>query len=145
MYTFAIWTTIVNVFIILLPPFILVHFQSITEGGPNRGYCIPCDRYYGNLYLHNEDKHNANKQPIPCPFCPKTFASKNSMRSHKSMKHRTHDGPGFCPHCEKHFSKLSNHMEDKHFPKETPCTECNKIFSSMNKMRTHRSMTHRSK
>jgi len=58
------------------------------EGGPNRGYCIPCDRYYGNLYLHNEDKHNANKQPIPCPLCPKTFASKNSMRVHKSLKHR---------------------------------------------------------
>jgi len=58
------------------------------ERGTNRGYCIICDRYYGNLYQHNEDKHNVNKQRIPCPFCPKTFASVNSMRVHKSLNHR---------------------------------------------------------
>jgi len=53
------------------------------------------------------------------------------------------NGPGLCPYCQKQFAKLSYHMEDKHFPKPTPCTECDKVFSSANKMRSHRSLHHR--
>jgi len=53
------------------------------------------------------------------------------------------NGPGICPFCNKNVQKLSYHVEDKHIPNPTPCTECGKVFSSMNKMRAHRSCSHR--
>jgi len=53
------------------------------------------------------------------------------------------NGPGVCPFCYKSVQKLSYHVEDKHIPNPTPCTECGKIFSSTNKMRNHRSTSHR--
>ena len=53
------------------------------------------------------------------------------------------NGPGECPFCFKSVQKLSYHVEDKHIPNPTPCTECGKMFSSTNKMRNHRSTSHR--
>ena len=51
------------------------------------GYCGVCCREYANIHQHREI-HQYNKQPIACPFCAKTFSSKNSMRVHKSLFHR---------------------------------------------------------
>jgi len=55
------------------------------------------------------------------------------------------NGPGICPFCNKTVQKLGYHVEDKHVPNPTPCTECGKVFSSVNKMRAHRSSSHRQK
>jgi len=62
-----------------------------------------------------------------------------------SSKGLYRNGPGVCPFCFKSVQKLSYHVEDKHIPNPTPCTECGKIFSSMNKMRNHRSTSHRNR
>jgi len=47
-----------------------------------------------------------------------------------------------CPICNKRVAKLKYHMEDIHFPVETPCPLCGKVFNSTNKMRTHKSSYH---
>jgi len=52
-------------------------------------------------------------------------------------------GEGECPICFKRTAKIRRHMEDVHFPNPTPCTVCDKIFTSVNKMRAHRSYTHK--
>jgi len=52
-------------------------------------------------------------------------------------------GEGECPICFKRTAKIRRHMEDVHFPNPTPCTVCDKIFTSVNKMRAHRAYTHK--
>lgn len=47
-----------------------------------------------------------------------------------------------CHICNKSVAKLKYHMEDIHFPVRTPCPICGKVFSSTNKMRTHKSSVH---
>ena len=63
-------------------------FPDSMNGSQNANLCIPCGREYANIKQHNDDVHNPNKQPVTCPICEKTFASKNSMRVHKSTLHR---------------------------------------------------------
>jgi len=45
---------------------------------------------------------------------------------------------GVCPWCNKSFSNLKVHVEDVHCPTDTPCPQCGKIFSSKNKMFSHK-------
>ena len=52
-------------------------------------------------------------------------------------------GLGYCPFCQKEYRQLRRHIEDRHLPSEVPCTICGKIFSSYNKMQSHRSNQHR--
>ena len=49
------------------------------NGSQNANLCIPCGREYANIKQHNDDVHNPNKQPVTCPICEKTFASKNRL------------------------------------------------------------------
>ena len=51
--------------------------------------------------------------------------------------------PGICPYCHKQVQNISYHIEDKHIPNPTPCTVCGKVFNSINKMRAHRSYSHK--
>jgi len=55
------------------------------------------------------------------------------------------NGPGNCPYCTKSVQNLAYHVEDKHIPNPTPCPICGKVFSSKNKMRTHKSSYHKNK
>lgn len=51
---------------------------------------------------------------------------------------------GNCPICYKFIvTNIRRHMEDLHFPTSTPCTVCGKVFSSNNKMRSHKAYAHR--
>eukprot|EP00095_Tigriopus_kingsejongensis_P001909 maker-scaffold726_size105808-snap-gene-0.25 protein:Tk01909 transcript:maker-scaffold726_size105808-snap-gene-0.25-mRNA-1 annotation:"hypothetical protein TcasGA2_TC012869" len=52
-------------------------------------------------------------------------------------------GPGMCPYCYKHYRQLRRHVEDIHLPQAVPCTVCHKVFSSYNKMQSHRSVQHK--
>jgi len=53
-------------------------------------------------------------------------------------------GGGECPICFKFIStNIKRHIEDIHHPNPTPCTVCGKIFSSLNKMRAHKSYSHK--
>ena len=129
------------------------------------GYCGVCSREYANIHQHREI-HQYNKQPIACPFCSKTFSSKNSMRVHKSLFHRdalrkwlmicshwntnnfshflgykSTSGMAECPYCYKNIQKnnLRRHIEDIHSEsKNLPCDLCGKVFSSQNKLRSHK-------
>jgi len=71
------------------------------------------------------------------------YSQVDNSQQMASSKGLYRNGPGECPFCFKSVQKLSYHVEDKHIPNPTPCTECGKIFSSMNKMRNHRSTSHR--
>ena len=53
------------------------------------------------------------------------------------------NSPGQCPYCLKTVRNISYHVEDKHIPNPTPCTVCGKTFNSTNKMRAHRSYSHK--
>jgi len=53
------------------------------------------------------------------------------------------NGPGLCPYCSQTYRNLAYHVEDKHRPNPTPCPLCGKIFNSLNKMRKHKSLIHK--
>jgi len=71
------------------------------------------------------------------------YQQMDNTQTMASSKGLYRNGPGVCPFCFKSVQKLSYHVEDKHIPNPTPCTECGKIFTSVNKMRNHRSTSHR--
>jgi len=63
-------------------------FSNSPNKNSMANFCEICGRDYANIKQHNDDLHNPHKQPVSCPICGKTFASKNSMRVHKSTLHR---------------------------------------------------------
>ena len=136
-----------------------------TVGG---GVCPMCSKtIITNLKRHMEDIHCPGE--FPCPHCSKVFSSKNKLASHVSQTcrerkkknsfisnqsywvllgfhntfhHHFHFPGNVCPICNKRVAKLKYHMEDIHFPVQTPCPLCGKVFNSTNKMRTHKSSYH---
>jgi len=62
-----------------------------------------------------------------------------------SSKGQYQNGPGVCPYCSKNVQNLAYHVEDKHCPNPTPCPVCGKVFNSLNKMRVHKSNSHKNK
>ena len=138
--------------------------QFPTIGG---GVCPICSKsIVSNLKRHVEDLHCPGE--FHCPHCGKMFSSKNKLASHVSQTCREKrkiqsiksakwtiyikgtlisgqfgNTPGLCPFCQKFVQNIAYHVEDKHIPNPTPCTVCGKVFQSTNKMRAHRSYTHR--
>lgn len=66
---------------------------------------------------------------------------RETMASFVLISHFAFPG-NVCHICNKSVAKLKYHMEDIHFPVSTPCPICGKVFSSTNKMRTHKSSVH---
>lgn len=106
---------------------VVEEYGSYQEGGEVAQY--EGDNMYDNYY-EGDDGSQADYSQMDNS---QQMASKGLYRN----------GPGECPFCFKNVQKLSYHVEDKHIPNPTPCTVCGKIFSSVNKMRNHRSTSHR--
>ena len=75
------------------------------------GFCVLCERNYGNMAIHFEDYH-----PNNCPYCLVEIKIKRNL-------HR--------------------HIEDKHEPTSNPCDICGKVYSSSNKLNSHKSSYHK--
>ena len=50
-----------------------------------------------------------------------------------------------CPYCLKmiSFGNIRRHIEDVHQPTHNPCDICGKVFSSANKLQSHKNYGHR--
>jgi hypothetical protein len=66
----------------------------------------------------------------------------------KRLDERSLDDRLPCAYCHKMFNTATHvrtHIEDLHFPSETPCTICQKVFLSKPKMLRHKSKKHSSR
>ena len=53
-------------------------------------------------------------------------------------------GTNECPFCFKIFKgNIQRHIEDIHHPTHNPCDECGKVFTSSNKLQSHKSYVHK--
>ena len=74
------------------------------------GYCILCERNYGNMAIHFEDFHNNR-----CPYCLVEIKIKRNLQRHIEDKHEPTSNP--CDICGKIYSspnKLNNHKFNSH-------------------------------
>jgi len=55
------------------------------------------------LRLHNRRIHSS-KRPHICPFCRKTFVTKEELRRHERI--HTDTKPYSCNHCSERFTRL---------------------------------------
>ena len=83
-------------------------------------------------------------KPTTCDSCPKMFASKSSLSSHK----KTHNGVRYnCTQCNKSFSQKTNlktHFLIHSGEKSHKCKQCNYSSSRPSDLRMH-IMTHKGK
>jgi len=71
------------------------------------------------------------------------YGQMDSNQTFSGSKGSFPNAAGICPYCHKSVQNLAYHVEDKHIPNPTPCPICGKVFSSMNKMRAHKSYNHK--
>jgi len=110
------------------------HYQDQGQDSSQGGEMVTYDEeeMYDDTYYEGEDTTNRSQQDYG-----------SQMVGLDSAKDVT-TGSGVCPVCLKPIAtNLRRHVEDLHCPVPTPCTVCGKIFSSSNKMRAHKSYTHR--
>lgn len=110
---------------------------SDTQGPGELAQYSGYDEYYDNYYEKDfeEEPDSGGRQPcLPRPPPNITLDATKGMPTHG----------GTCPICFKFIgTNVRRHMEDLHFPTSTPCTVCGKVFTSTNKMRSHKAYAHR--
>lgn len=121
--------------------------QSQQERNRKRKYAeVERADHQQDLKAHRKSskkiQQNQNDR-ISCKMCGKSFATKKSLRTHK----KTHLPAAFqCDVCGKKFTlkyHLIPHIKTHISPQNIPCKICNKLFKTIESIRTHRSKLHK--
>nr|CAI5857397.1 unnamed protein product [Callosobruchus analis] len=94
----------------------------------------------------NCDKNKAktsNEDDLKCPLCPKIFASKQQMKSHKRRAHRDFVHP--CDVCGRKFripSHVEVHKRTVHVERNYKCDICQSAFKTKLRVETHIKQVH---
>merc|ERR1719319_1447868 len=99
---------------------------------------------HGALKEHRETHSNERVKEYMCDECPKSFFTKNTLKTHKSI----HSGekPFFCDECGKSFrqnASLKSHKNQEHSlnpqvkPRTHSCNKCSKSFCSTRDLQNH--------
>jgi hypothetical protein len=84
-------------------------------------------------------------------FCREWVGSQTAIRQHmvrhmadrRKLRRDVPSSGSTCPYCQKWIkTHVKRHVQDHHRPRDTPCPFCAKVFTSANKMYSHRSYTH---
>lgn len=121
----------------------LVHNAKVKCKEPN------CNKMFFNnkIMLKHYNKHkDVKNSDIPCDLCGNTYSNHDALRLHKKRIHAESKRIVMCNICHAEYTTslgLRNHLarHTKSAP-DIKCNECDKMFYTLQEMRTHSDSMH---
>ncbi|XP_075155321.1 uncharacterized protein LOC142228710 [Haematobia irritans] len=106
--------------------------------------CSTINAFNRHKLLHTvteeEDKNNGGQtERFKCPYCPKSFPSKNSLSAHR-ISHSHINASYSCDFCQRKYMSLktlSKHIVRDHPDTTYPCDRCDKKFPQKEQLERH--------
>jgi len=120
--------------------------NKIDDDELEKEVCPKCGISVTNVKNHIKRKHGEEGPAMKCPECDFSTNYKRDFDMHFNARHTTKQVIN-CPHCNKVIKNLQKHMATVkcHLPEEerqkflinVKCNQCDKVFSSHEKVRKH--------
>ncbi|CAL8087809.1 unnamed protein product [Orchesella dallaii] len=126
--------------------------KKMVERSLKQNQCNECKKTFENMEIFK--KHCiSDHQMIQCPKCPMLFPTLTRFKSHERRHHQDAKSKGRilqCKRCDYSSTALVNlnrHVRDVHWEtgdrvrlslmRKSKCSQCQKIYESMDALRTH--------